>query len=137
MHRRIHHQLRELARDWFPVLADIPFPYSWGGAVAITRDWSPYVRWNNSYGELGGYAGDGVTLSYLTAATMADLVTGVATSRTQLPYVQWRSPAWEREPLRWIAINSAIALSSAADWEERRTHRSSLLMKALAPIIGK
>ena len=86
---------------------------------------------------MGGYAGDGVTLSYLTAATMADLIMKRRSTRTQLPFVQWQNPQWEREPLRWIAVNSAIKLSSAADREERMTHRPSLIMKALTPIIGK
>jgi glycine/D-amino acid oxidase-like deaminating enzyme len=133
----IHQKLRQMAKDWFPVLENYEFTHAWGGAVGITRDWNPYVRWNGSYGEMGGYAGDGVTLSYLTAATMADLIVKRKTSRTQLPYVQWPNPRWEMEPLRWLAVNSIIKLSSAADREEKLTHRSSLIMKALTPIIGK
>jgi glycine/D-amino acid oxidase-like deaminating enzyme len=132
-----HRHLRGMARDWFPILEKYEFPYSWGGAVGITRDWSPYVRWDGSYGEIGGYAGDGVTLSYLTGASMADLVLKKISSRTQLPFIQWQNPHWEIEPLRWLAINAVIKFSSAADWEEKITGRPSLIMKALAPIIGK
>ncbi len=137
VNKRIHAHLRTMAREWFPVLHDYDFPHSWGGAVAITRDWSPYVRWDGKYGELGGYVGDGVTLSYLAAAAMADLLTHTQSVRTSLPFVQRSNPKWEPEPLRWLAINSAIALSSVSDHEENLTQRPSLLMKALAPIIGK
>ena len=124
--QEIHQYLRKMAKEWFPILENYKFTHAWGGAVGITRDWSPYLRWNGSYGEMGGYAGDGVTLSYLTAATMADLIMKRRSTRTQLPFVQWQNPQWEREPLRWIAVNSAIKLSSAADREERMTHRKDL-----------
>jgi glycine/D-amino acid oxidase-like deaminating enzyme len=133
----IHQKLRQMAKAWFPILENHEFTHAWGGAVGITRDWNPYVRWTGSYGEMGGYAGDGVTLSYLTAATMADLILKRKTLRTQLPFVQWQNPRWEMEPLRWLAVNSIIKLSSAADREEKLTHRSSLIMKAVTPIIGK
>ena len=133
----IHQKLRQMAKEWFPILENHEFTHAWGGAVAITRDWNPYVRWTGSYGEMGGYAGDGVTLSYLTAATMSDLILKRKTLRTQLPFVQWQNRRWEMEPLRWLAVNSIIKLSSAADREEKLTHRSSLIMKALTPIVGK
>lgn len=132
-----HQRLRTMARQWFPILTDYQFTHAWGGAVALTRDWAPYVRKIGAYGEMGGYVGDGVTLSYLAAATMADLITGRDSTRTQLPFVQWKNPRWEREPLRWIAVNSAIKLSSLADKEEKLTHRSSLIMKILSSITGQ
>jgi glycine/D-amino acid oxidase-like deaminating enzyme len=133
----IHRRLREMAKQWFPALESYEFPYSWGGAVAITRDWNPYVRQSGSYGEMGGYAGDGVTLSYLTAATMADLILKERSPRTELPFVQWNNPNWEIEPFRWLAVNAVIKLSSLADREEKITRKPSLIMKGLAPIIGK
>lgn len=135
--RGIHQKIRKMAKQWFPVLENYEFTHAWGGAVGITRDWSPYLRWNGTYGEMGGYAGDGVTLSYLAAATLADLIMKRTSTRTQLPFVQWQNPLWEREPLRWLAVNAAIKLSSTADWEEKISQKPSLLMKALAPIIGK
>lgn len=133
----IHQKIQKMTEDWFPVLKNYEFTDAWGGAVGITRDRSPYLRWNGTYGEMGGYAGDGVTLSYLTAATLADLVMKRASTRTQLPFVQWQNPLWEREPLRWLAVNATIKLSGAADQEEQISQKPSLLMKALAPIIGK
>ena len=133
----IHQKLRVMAKEWFPILGDYEFTHAWGGAVGITRDWNPYVRWTGSYGEMGGYAGDGVTLSYLAAATMSDLILKRKTLRTQLPFVQWQNPRWEMEPVRWMAVNSIIKFSSAADREEKLTRRPSLIMKVLTPIIGK
>jgi glycine/D-amino acid oxidase-like deaminating enzyme len=136
-HRKDHQRLREMARDWFPVLANFEFTHSWGGAVGVTRDWAPYVRTRENYGEMGGYAGDGVALSYLAAGAMADLILEKKTDRSQLPFVQWKNPQWEPEPLRWLAINGAIKLSGLADKEERRTKQSSGIMKILSSITGQ
>lgn len=136
-HRRDHERLRTMAREWFPILNKFEITHSWGGAVGVTRDWAPYVRTGENYGEMGGYAGDGVALTYLAAGSMADLILEKKTARAQLPFVQWKNPRWEPEPLRWIAINSAIRLSGLADKEEKRTGRSSGVMRLLSSITGQ
>lgn len=136
-HRRDHERLRAMAREWFPILSNFEFTHSWGGAVGVTRDWAPYVRTKRNYGEMGGYAGDGVALSYLAAGAMADLILEKKTDRAQLPFVQWINPKWEPEPLRWLAINAAIRLSGLADKEEKRTKQSSGIMKILSSITGQ
>ncbi|CAB4782212.1 unannotated protein [freshwater metagenome] len=135
-HKKIHAQLRAMSTSWFPILKKYEFTHAWGGAVAITRDSSPYARFNGSYAELGGYIGDGVTLSFLVAQTLADLITNSESERTRLPFVQWQSPQWEIEPLRWLGVNSAIVLSNLADREERMSSRPSLLAKGLGRIMG-
>jgi len=137
LHRKDHQRLRVMAKDWFPILANFEFTHSWGGAVGVTRDWAPYVRTRENYGEMGGYAGDGVALSYLAAGVMADLILEKKSDRAQLPFVQWKNPQWEPEPLRWLAINGAIKLSGLADKEEKRTKQSSGIMKILSSITGQ
>ena len=136
-HRQGHERIMTMAREWFPLLKGFKFTHSWGGAVGVTRDWAPYVRTNGNYGEMGGYAGDGVAFSYLAASAMADLILGKKSERIQLPFIQWKNPRWEPEPLRWIAINSAIRLSGLADKEEKRTNRPSRIMKVLSSITGQ
>lgn len=136
-HLMDHDRLRAMARDWFPLLANTEFTHSWGGAVGVTRDWAPYVRTSQGYGELGGYAGDGVGLSYLAAGAMADLILAKKTDRSNLPFVQWKNPKWEPEPLRWAGINATIRLSGLADKEERATNQPSRIMKLLSPITGQ
>ena len=133
-HRRDHERLRTMAKEWFPILKKFEFNHSWGGAVGVTRDWAPYVRASEKYGEMGGYAGDGVAFSFLAAGAMADLILGIDSRRSHLPFVQWKNPRWEPEPFRWIGINSAIRLSGLADKEEKRTNRTSRIMKILSLI---
>lgn len=136
-HRKDHERLRKMAQEWFSILEKFEFTHSWGGAVGVTRDWAPYVRTDGNYGEMGGYAGDGVAFSYLAAGAMADLILNKKSERTRLPFVQWKNPQWEPEPLRWIAINGAIKLSGLADREERRMNRPSRIMKLLSRITGQ
>lgn len=137
MRLKDHERLRAMARSWFPILEKTTFTHAWGGAVGMTRDWSPYVRVNEKYGEMGGYVGDGVTLSYLAAHSMADRLLGNQTVRANLPYVQWKSRMWEAEPWRWLSVNSAIQLTKLADREESFTNRPSVLMRTLDPIVGR
>lgn len=135
-YKKIHDHLRTMSMSWFPILKNFEFTHAWGGAVGITRDWSPFVRFDGTFAELGGYAGDGVTLSYLAAKTLSELIHGKESTRTHLPFVQWQSPTWEIEPLRWLGVNSAIALSGLADWEEQHRSRPSIVAKALARMMG-
>ena len=136
-HRKDHERLRKMASEWFPILEKFEFTHSWGGAVGVTRDWAPYLRTNGNYGEMGGYAGDGVAFSYLAGGAMADLISNKKSERVKLPFVQWQNPRWEPEPLRWFAINGAIRLSGLADREEKRTNQPSRIMKILSMITGQ
>jgi glycine/D-amino acid oxidase-like deaminating enzyme len=130
-HAKIHKKLRETAIQWFPDLRNYQFTHAWGGAVAIKRDWAPYLNWDSHFGSFGGYVGDGVTLSYLAANSMADLILDKKTIRATLPYVGWKSAKWEPEPLRWLGVNLGIKLSAIADIEERITKRPSFVGKLI------
>lgn len=132
-----HERLRQMTIKWFPVLREINFTHAWGGAVGITRDWSPYVRIENNFGQMGGYVGDGMTLSYLAAAAMSDGALRKVSPRTKLPFVQWTSKKWEAEPWRWLSVNAAIRATFLADREEGLTQKPSLIIKALSPLLGR
>ena len=133
----VHAHLRELVQQWFPALQRITFSHAWGGAVAITRDWEPYVQFDASsgFGRLGGYAGDGVTMSFLASKILANLITGKSDPTTQLHFVNRKIRKWEPEPLRYFAVNSLVKLSDIADVEEAKTGRPSLVSRIIAPLI--
>ena len=134
---QVHEHLRKLVQQWFPVLKDVRFTHSWGGAVAITRDWEPYVQFdpNSGFGRLGGYAGDGVTMSYLAAKIIANLIEKTSNPVTQLHFVNRKLRMWEPEPLRYFAVNSLVKLSGVADTEEKITSRPSVVSRIIAPLI--
>lgn len=134
---QVHESIRSLAKSWFPQLANVTFTHAWGGAVAITRDWEPYVRWDREfgYGVIGGYAGDGMTMSYLAAKTLVQEITESSSQLRELHFINRRSRRWEREPVRYFAINTLVALSDIADYEERLTKRPSVLSRIIEPLI--
>ncbi|MGZ4615801.1 MAG: FAD-dependent oxidoreductase, partial [Actinomycetes bacterium] len=121
-----------------PALGDAAITNRWGGAVGVPRDWYPSVGFDRADGLAwaGGYVGDGVSTTNLAGRTLADLVTGAATDRTRLPWVNHRSRRWEPEPLRWLGVTASLRLMSAADDEEVRTGRPSRRATALQRLLG-
>lgn len=108
----------------FPGIAAV-VERSWSGVLGVARDWCPALEVHRRGGggglvAAGGYAGDGVTMSYLAGRTMADLVLGDDTTRTALPWVGRRSRDWEPEPLRWLGVQAVYRLYRAADRAESR-----------------
>jgi len=108
--------------ELFPALRDVAITHRWGGAFGVPRDWKPFVRYDREtgMGAAGGYVGNGVAAANLAGRTLADLVAGRDTERTTHPWVQHRSPAWEPEPLRWLAVNAILRIGAAADRGEQR-----------------
>ncbi|HOF64569.1 MAG TPA: FAD-dependent oxidoreductase, partial [Dermatophilaceae bacterium] len=90
----------------------------------------------SGFGTACGYVGDGVATSNLAGRTLADLIRGVSSPLTRLPWVGHRSPAWEPEPLRWLGVNAGLRVAGWADAEERATGRPAVLGRALSALTG-
>ena len=130
--------LRHTLAELFPVLSDIPVTHAWGGPIGIARDWCASAGLDRStgLGWAGGYVGDGVSTTNLAGRTLADLITGSDTEITRLPWVGHRSPSWEAEPLRWLAMNAGLRVMSWADAQEARTGRPSRAAGAMGRFLG-
>jgi glycine/D-amino acid oxidase-like deaminating enzyme len=130
------HSLHEL----FPSL-DAAITHRWGGPLAMARSKYPSVTVDHDSGlaSAGGYTGDGVTLSYVCANVLADLIVApdVSTPFTDLPFVQVPPRRWEVEPLRWLGINAGIALATYADHRERTRLSGSSASTLLARLLGQ
>ena len=136
---RTHDLVRDVLWEMFPQLGDAAVTHRWGGAVAIPRDWRVSVDFDpvTGRGHAGGYVGQGVTSANLSARTLADLVGGVESDRTRLPFVGHRWRRWEPEPLRWVGINLGRTLAPLADMvEQRRGRPSKILGGALERLTG-
>lgn len=122
----VHAALHDALVELFPSLADAAVTHRWGGALAAPRDWHASVHFDPATGRgaAGGYVGDGVATANLAGRTLADLVSGQDTDITRLPWVGHRSRRWEPEPLRWIAIRSALRLTNSIDRTESAGKRS-------------
>lgn len=140
---RVRARLVATARELFPALADVAFPFHWGGALGVPRDWHPTVRFDRAtrLAIAGGYAGDGVGAAHLAGRTLADLLTGQDTERTALAWVHHHSPIWETEPWRWLGVNGARVAAGRADRAEfarpPAKRRASAWRRALAALSGR
>jgi glycine/D-amino acid oxidase-like deaminating enzyme len=124
--------------EFFPALQGVAITHRWGGAMGIPRDFKPFVRFDaqSGMGAAGGYVGNGVAASNLAGRTLADLVSGRETERTTHPWVQHRSPRWEPEPLRWLAVNASLRMGAAADRREMHGRTGGLRAALFGSISG-
>lgn len=116
------HLRREFAR-LFPYWKDVRFTHHWGGAVAISRDWVPSIGLKDTLAWSRGYAGDGVTFSFLAGRTLADLLVGATGERTEMPWVNHQSRLWPVEPLRLVGSRLVYWSFRRQDVAEEKTGR--------------
>lgn len=142
--RRVQRRLVEAARELFPVLGDVEFPYHWGGPLGVSRDWHSSVNFDRSsrMAAAGGYVGDGVAATNLAGRTLAALITGHEDPATELAWVGYRSRPWEHEPLRWLGVNVGRVAASRADHAERSggplaSTRAALWSRVVTALTGE
>lgn len=135
---KVHTKIHETLTEFFPDLADARVTHRWGGALGVSRDWCPTVSIDrkNRIAWAGNYVGDGVATSNLAGRILRNLILQKNEAINHLPLVNHRSPSWEREPLRWLGINSGLAAASLSDIEERITHRPSRTAMLLEKLTG-
>jgi glycine/D-amino acid oxidase-like deaminating enzyme len=114
---RVFGQIREAWRVFFPMWGDVPFSHAYGGCVAITGTFLPYV------GSLGngiwygyGYNGHGVAPSHTVGKTLCDLVLERESDYTGLLFVdQEKEPRVPPEPLAFLGTRLTMALLERQD----------------------
>lgn len=99
---RIFWLLETHVLEVFPQLKGIQFTHRWGGPVSITLDMAPVI------GYLGGdkkaifslgCMGHGVSLTTLNGKTIAELITGQQTHRTNMFFVGRKMFPWPSDPI--------------------------------------
>lgn len=138
-HSGVKRKLLETLVDLFPQLDGVRLAHHWGGPLGVPRDWFPSLGFDPRSGVAWaqGYAGDGVTMTNLAGRTISDLVLGIDSELTRLPWVNRTSPKWEVEPLRWLGINGARVLTQMADKNEAHSHGQAWQMKVARKVIGR
>jgi len=109
LERQLHEQL--------PATRGAKITHRWAGTLGVPRNLQTRVGVDRTQGLawLGGYFGEGVAASNLAGHTLAELIAGLESSRTSLAFVGAPSRPWEPEPLRSLAVKSALNLAAAAD----------------------
>jgi glycine/D-amino acid oxidase-like deaminating enzyme len=135
-------QLVATLRDMFgEAVRDVPIEHAWCGVLGVPRDWSPTVAYDRrtGLGIAGGYVGSGLATTNLAGRTLRDLVLGVQTSRTALPWVNKATRNWEPEPLRFIGSRVVYGLYRTADRRETRSSgaRTSRLAALASAVAGR
>jgi glycine/D-amino acid oxidase-like deaminating enzyme len=117
-------------RVTFPQLADVGFPYRWGGAIDTTS------RFTVTFGQaLGGrltyalgYTGLGVGASRWAAGVVRDFILHPDSDLLRLRFVQSRPIPFPPEPLRSAAVQ---AVRWELDRADRNEGRRGLLLRTL------
>lgn len=114
-------QLTDTVQGLFPRVP-MTFAHAWRGVLGVPRDWSPFIDHakHRRLVQVGGYAGQGVTASYVAGRIVADLVHERETEHTAVPWVRSSPRNWEVEPLRWIGSHAVRIMYGIADGIEHR-----------------
>ena len=120
-------------RRAFPQLADLAFPYRWGGAIDTTS------RFTVTFGQaLGGrltyalgYTGLGVGASRWAGGVVRDFVLRPDSDLLRLRFVRSRPFPFPPEPLRSLAVNT---VRHELDRADRNEGRRSILLRTLDAI---
>jgi len=133
--QELHRRLAGL----FPALAEIGLERAWHGVLGVSRDWCPWVKFDQASGVgfAGGYAGEGVAASNLAARTLRDLILERDSPLADLPWVGTQPRAWEPEPLRYLGARGIYALYRKADHQEELTDQPARLAAVADRIAGR
>jgi glycine/D-amino acid oxidase-like deaminating enzyme len=111
----------------FPALAGTTYQHNWGGAMAMSRDQTPFVHYDpdTATGWLGGFFGNGVAATNLGGRAMADLVLGSQSELTDLSLLVKtvarpleNFPSWEWSPLAWSGAVTTLKRLRRRDRQE-------------------
>jgi glycine/D-amino acid oxidase-like deaminating enzyme len=119
---RVAARLRERLVELFPPLRGIGVTHHWGGVLGVPRDLLPGIGFDRETGFAwgGGYTGQGVAASNAAGRGLADLIRGVDSDLTRLPWVGHRSRRWERQPLPWLGVHAVASAGNVVDAVQRR-----------------
>lgn len=132
-------ELRARLGQLFAPLQSVRIDGAWHGVLGVPRDWAPAVGLDRSTGiaHAGGYVGEGVAAANLAGRTLKDLILGLDSPLTKLPWVGPLARPWEPEPLRFAGVHAVYGLYRRADEREARTGRPSLEARLAGIISGR
>ncbi|HEX8939685.1 MAG TPA: FAD-dependent oxidoreductase [Candidatus Limnocylindrales bacterium] len=123
-------KLERQFRETFPQLADVGFPYRWGGAIDTTSRFTAAIG-TTMGGRVAyaiGYTGLGVGTSRWAAGLVRDLIMRPDSPLLRLRFVREAPFPFPPEPLRSLAID---LVRRELDRADRNAGRRGLILRAL------
>lgn len=114
--------LKETVLRTFPQLKGIQFTHQWGGAISATLDLVPVIgnlRSNVLYSM--GCMGHGVSMTNYNGLTLAELLLGEKSERTEFFMINRRQTPLPPEPFRYL---TASAILKYLRYEDRKGEKS-------------
>src|SRR6267142_2514724 len=103
---RHYAELRDSFRRHFPALADLQFPYAWGGPICSTTRFTPFFGSAEDgrvvYGL--GYTGHGIANTHMAGQILAHLTLGRPSPLLDLSLVRRKPFPYPPEPLRSASV---------------------------------
>lgn len=106
LNRRVATHLERHIVEVFPQLKGTRVSHHWGGPVSITLDMAPVIGYlgnDNKAIFSVGCTGHGVSMTVLNGKTIAELICGIKSERTEMFFVGRRVFPWPPEPIRFAA----------------------------------
>ena len=118
----IFDRVRDAMLSLVPQLESAEITHRWGGPLGVPRDGRTRAGRSHASGLAfgGGYVGEGVMGAYWIGSTLADLILGRRTHRTEADWLQDDFPLWEPEPFRWMGVTAVRRLAERLDAVEER-----------------
>ncbi len=111
--------LKKHVTDVFPQLEGIGFTHQWGGPVSVTMDMAPVIGYLGSDKKAVfsmGCIGHGVSMTTMNGRTIAEMITGRQTERTEMFFVGRKIFSW---PPELITYGLAHAIRGFMKMEDR------------------
>jgi glycine/D-amino acid oxidase-like deaminating enzyme len=131
-HSPRHYQsLRESWKRHFPALAELEFPYAWGGAICSTTRLTPFFgrAFGNRVAYGLGYTGHGLGTTRIAGRILAHLALDRATDLLDLSLVRKPPFPYPPEPLRRFAVQAVTRALRRVDAGESPSPMLRLLDK--------
>lgn len=135
-----HRSLQKLIHSWFEQMGEIEITHHWGGPIAIRRNWESLIRVDHRRGiaQLGGYVGDGMTMSFIAARAIAERIMKGNDPLGDMPIDSGEGATrrWPIEPLRYFGAKAMLSAIQRADVQETRGKKPRLISRFLR-YVGK
>lgn len=104
LNEKIFTHLKNHVVEVFPQLKGIGFTHQWGGPVSVTLDMAPVIGYLGADHKVIfslGCIGHGVSMTTMNGRTIAEMISGEKTERTDMFFVGRKTFPWPSDPLTY------------------------------------